>query len=170
MLDFKITDSGDLAFSDDIITEEMTIRFVTAKHPSFLLRFWTTFAEQNIKPEGFTISFDTNKKLFLTDKFASANKDTEIAQAIRIRVRTELSELRNNLAIGSTLLLYKHKKIDENLLDQIESAITNIVAEVTEEEGYSVKVVQEIGSGNFYCQNITVYIYRDNELVYQFEW
>jgi hypothetical protein len=170
MQDFKITNSGDLAFSNDIFTETMTIKFVMAKYPSFLLSFKTEEKNENIKPEGFTISFDTNKQPNTSSKFASVKENNEIAQAIRIRIRSELGELRNNSSIGSVLLLHKHKRINsEEPIEQIKSIINNIVSNITEEEFY-VEVVQENGSGNFYCQNITVYIYLKNELIYQFQW
>lgn len=170
MWDFKITDSGDLAFSGDILTETICVRFVTAKYPSFLLSFRTGESTENKKLEGFVVSFDTNKKPVLSDKFASATESAEIAQAIRFRTRTELGELDNNPSIGSTLLLHKHKKVDtEKTIAQIESIVSDIVSSVTTKE-FSVKAVQENGTGNFYCQNITVYIYLQGELIYQFQW
>lgn len=170
MWDFKITNSGDLAFSNDIFAETMTVRFVTAKYPSFLLCFKTEESSENKKSEGFVVTFDTNKELNLGNKFAGIKENDEIAQAIRIRVRSELGELKNNIGIGSTLLLHKHKKIDpKKTIEQIKSIVSDIVASITEKE-FSVEAIQENGSGNFFCQNITVYIYLKDELIYQFQW
>lgn len=170
MLDFKITNSGDLAFSDNVTSEEITIRFTIAKYPSFIVSFNTPQRTSNKKEEGLTISFDTNKVLNLNDKFATVHSDDEIAQAIRIRVRTELEELKRRENVGSTLLLWKHKKIDDNILNNIRNIIQDIVIEITDSEKYSVEAVREEGTGNFYCQNITVYIYREKDLIYQFYW
>lgn len=170
MLDFKITNSGDLAFSDNIISEEITIRFTIAKYPSLIVSFDAPQRIFNKKKEGLTISFDTNKILNLNDKFATVRSDDEIAQAIRVRVRTELGELKRRENIGSTLLLQKHKKIDDDMLTNIKKIVQDIVIEVTDSEEYSVEAIREEGAGNFYCQNITVYIYREKDLVYQFYW
>lgn len=170
MLDFKITNSGDLAFSDDITSEEITIRFAIAEYPSFTVSFDTPQRMLNKKEKGLTIAFDTNKTLSLNDKFAAVHYDDEIAQAIRIRVWTELGELEKNEDIGSTLLLWKHKKIDDDMLNNIKSIIENIAIEITDSEEYSVEAIREEGTGNFYCQNVTVYIYREKDLIYQFYW
>lgn len=170
MLDFKITDSGDLAFSDEISSEKIRIRFSIADYPTFLLSFDTDFRKVNKKEEGLTISFDTNSTLDLNDKFSSAKNDEEIIQAIRIGVRTELGELDQRSTVGSTLLLYKHKRIDISLLNNVKNIIQDIVNSVSGNDTYSVEAVQEEGTGNFYCHNITIYIYRDNELFYSFQW
>ena len=170
MLDFKITNSGDLAFSNEIFTETMTVKFIVSRHPSFLLRFKTDEKTENEKSDGFIVTFDTNKEPDLSNKIASTKENDEIAQAIRIRIRNELGELRNNIEVGSTLLLYKHKVIESGkLIEKIESIVNNIVSSITDKE-FTVKAVQENGSGNFFCQNITVYIYLKDELIYQFQW
>lgn len=170
MLDFKITNSGDLAFSNNIISEEIIIRFTIARHPSLTVFFDTPQRVFNKKEEGLTISFDTNKVLNLNDKFATVRSDDELVQAIRVRIRTELGELKRKENVGSTISLWKHKKIDDDMLNNIKNIVQDIVFEVTNSERYSVEAVRKEGIGNFYCQNITVYIYREKDLIYQFYW
>lgn len=170
MLDFKITNSGDLAFSDEIVSEKITLKFEIAEYPSFLLTFNTPYKTKNEKREGVTVFFDTNKTPDLNNKFSAIKDYDEIAQAIRIRIRTEFEELERRSSVGSTLLLWKHTIINDNMINNIKVIIQDILDDIVEDAKYSVEVLREEGTGNFYCQNVTVYIYHEDELIYQFYW
>ena len=170
MIDFALTNTGDFALGKQSMHPCLRIDWKCSDYPVLKIEFEQA-KEHRDQPlaSALMIQFDAASG----DSSDKIGKGTlhdrdELRQRIIIMLRTELGESPLSEGLGTDLVLQKHRDInDMAVLEAIQSTVKNAVSEVLEDPVVQVKV--EKSSGNFYCQNVNVYIYEKGELLYSFE-
>ena len=168
MVDFEMTNSGDLKLSSAEHYPSLNISWYETEFPILCLNW-----EQLEKPLGetgddtLTITFNTgNGKTEFVKKVAPIRHKKELAQRLAIILRTELGSSALSPGLGTTLCLDKHKDLRElKVLQSIQNKILAAIDELVDNPAVILKVEEK--DGPFYCQNVNVYIYQDNDLVYE---
>ena len=113
------------------------------------------------------INFTTKQKTGVTHKASLVNDTEQKLQQIRIALTTERGELPNRRDIGSRLSLAKHQNIhDPENLQNIEQYVLEAISGILTSP--VVRAKPEKGTGNFYCQNVGIYIYESDILIFKF--
>lgn len=168
MIDFALTDKGDLILDEQPMLVKFRLDFRLAQLPGFKLKFFQAPYQDVVKNNHFKITFDVKAHSDVAKYRAALAEDIEEAvQQVKIRLRTELTELPQRQTVGSQLRLMKHERLNNTLnLSRIRQmtidAVSSIVANV------EVVAKAEAGIGHFYCQNVNIYIYSDGILFYKF--
>lgn len=176
MIDFSIDNSGDLILERKNYIPKLNILFRKSSFPIFNLKFLQTVKTMdttNNNNYDFCINFKTyNNK---DDGYDVVNRTVidkeELKQRIRILLRTEQNELLNKEDFGSRIYTYKHLDIlADSTITGIKQTVLNELSNIidTESNTVDVEVIPKISNGPFYCQNINIYIYLNNELLYDF--
>lgn len=162
MRDFQLTESGDLMFTENSNTDNgLVISFHVSENKGFRLTFMVAesdFISPNNIDESLCISFDTvkllnNKEIIVLDDEGGTN------QAIKIRLATELGDIKNREGIGSKLSLVKHKNLYDSkniqlVKEYVQSAISDIapnasVAVTPHNMTYNIKITLENNVFNY---------------------
>jgi len=168
LVDFEMTNSGDLKLSSTERYPSLNISWYESEFPILCLNW-----EQTEKPLGepdedtLTITFNTsNGKTDFAKTVRPIRHKEELAQRLTILLRTELGSSELSPALGTTLTLDKHKDLREmKVLKSIQQKILAAIDSLVENPVVILKVEEK--DGPFYCQNVNVYIYQDNDLVYE---
>lgn len=168
MVDFEITDTGDLIVKPQPTLPPFRLCFRVSKHPGFTLRFFQAQKTRIVNDSVFQLRFET-LRYGAADacRLEVISGMTATIQQVKIRLRTELSQLPLRTEVGSRLQTMKHKRLGSAAnLAEIEKitleAIEGIVARPR------VVAKAEKSDGPFYCQNTNVYIFSEDALLYQF--
>lgn len=172
LTDFKINDSGDIILDEVTDSAKFKIQFGINKANMFKVSFDCKpiqIREENLIDK-FHIQFKTaNLNDSLVSYKAKMVSDLEeTAQLVKMRLRTSEEESGRD-SLNSTLQKLKHTmNIDSSdLYAQIETLIANKINDIIDNP--IVTAVYKKGTGNFYCQNISVSIYnQDNDLIYEY--
>lgn len=166
-LDFKIDDRGDFIVSVPPLYQRLKLSWVNSNYPVLRLNF-----EQQQSYSTRRMS-DKLKVDFITDqasktmngKFVVVTGKDELRQRIIIRLKTERGEMNLFKNLGSYLVTQRHEDI---MSEETKTLVENIVlAEVADIlENPKVIAVPKHTTGPFFCQNMNVYIYEDDELIY----
>lgn len=168
MVDFEMTNSGDLKLS------------AAEKYPGFAIEWYESefpvlrldWEQQALPPEsydddGFTLTFNTvsrNNNLAMTA--LPVRHEKELRQRIAILLRTELGSTPLSPGLGTTLSLDRHEDLcSMQTLKSIQGKVIAAIKDLVENPSVVLKVEEKIGP--FYCQNVGIYIYQNNELIYQ---
>jgi len=168
MIDFALTNKGDLILEEQPVLPDFRLDFRIGKHPGMLMKFMCVPVQTRLPLGDFKMSFNTKAHVKEAKYRATLVDDIkEAAQQVIIRLRTEVTELPERQTVGSRLSTVKHNSINSVLnLSTIETmtaeAVKNIVPNV------EVVAKAEEGMGSFYCQNVNVYIYSDGVLFHKF--
>jgi hypothetical protein len=163
MIDYELTDIGDIHFEPAVIYPDFKIDFTTNTYNTLCLQF--DIRQEYIpvhKNNAFCISFvtsNTPQKQYC-DAHILEQLD-ELMQAIRIQFKTELGEITDRDTLGSNLILTKHLDIrDKTTIDKIEMYASSALADLFYNT-YTVKAIAEKGNDtdNFYCQHVSIYVY-----------
>lgn len=168
LVDFEMTNSGDLKLSSTERFPGFSIAWYESEFPVLCLSW-----EQQEKPldesddDGFSITFNTsNDKTEFTKTVRPLRHEKELAQRLTVLLRTELGSSLVAPYLGTTLCLDKHKNLrDMQTLKSIQQKILAAIEGLVNNPAVVLKVEEK--DGPFYCQNVNVYIYQNNELVYQ---
>lgn len=171
IIDFLINNQGDLIFDKYRSLSKFKIFFRQSKYPIFRIKFLQeTDYIHSANSNNFKIRFKTTDLLSNENIINSViHNIEELKQRIMILLRTEYQELGNNL-IGSKLYTYKHQDIlsesvQNNIIDTVTKEINSIVDSNTV---VKVTVSPKKIDGPFYCQNLNIYIYLNEQLIYSF--
>lgn len=166
-LDFKIDDRGDFIVSVPPLYQRLKLSWVNSNYPVLRLNF-----EQGQNYSTRRMS-DKLKVNFITDQasktmngnFVVVTGKDELRQRIIIRLKTERGEMNLFKNLGSYLVTQRHEDI---MSEETKTLVENIVlAEVADIlENPKIIAVPKHTTGPFFCQNMNVYIYEDDELIY----
>lgn len=171
-MDFLITPSGDLLFSEEKNeSKRLKIDFYQSKNKALKINFdIETYGETLPQKDTLIVTFDV-PEIKENKRVPIVKDEAYISQQVIMRLKTSLGELPLRQEIGSMIETVMHK----NLMDSaIHNKVENIVGEAISGliDGYSVKAVPTVSKNNGYNQTIKVYIYKDNSLLtsYEMEW
>jgi hypothetical protein len=168
MIDFALTDKGDLILEEQPALPGFRLDFRIAQYPGLVVKFFQAPQQSVLSNSNFKVCFNTKAHNEEIKYRASLVEDIMAAvQQVIIRLRTELKELPVRPNIGSKLRIAKHGRLNSPLnMSTIEAmtveAIKGIVPEV------EVVAKAEFGIGPFYCQNVNIYIYSNGTLFHKF--
>lgn len=172
MLDFEITNSGDIKIEKNELTSSLTIRFLLNNSPALRIQFDSLIEENyktKIKEDICRFSFKTKKKAIKEYKnFKIAKNDDAIRQQIMMRLRTEIGDVKAYKDYGSRLHEIKHFDIRSSaVLSKIKNITEDIISDFL--DNYEIVVKTEKNDDSyFYCQNVNIYIYNNDYLFYKF--
>jgi hypothetical protein len=165
MMDFGITNSGDLDLKSQTASDGFQLRFRHGDMPGLQVSFFLSGSESAETQGQFSMSFKTVQT-------AAGNvvsptvleEDEELMQQIRIAFATELAELPKRTEVGSDIISQRHKPLrDEIVLTALEDAAVNALATIL--PGATVIAKPEKGDGYLYCRHVSLYVYRNEKLL-----
>lgn len=171
-VDFKIDNDGDLIFNNIPNNNKFMLKFNISDISQFRIKINsnpTQIMSKDMKKK-FHICFKT-KNIDTSKNKCSANIVSgieEISQLIEIRLKTSEKEAGRE-SLDSSLQKLKHTFFvdSEDLFSRIESAVKEKIDDIV--TNANVHVEYKKGNGNFYCQNINIYIYNENGiLIYKY--
>ena len=170
MIDFKISNSGDLVLHNSEVFQRMKVSFAASEYPVARVTFLQEGEARDQKPVGtqLLIRFHTREKAFSDGKSVSIiNEVEEIRQRIMFALRTEYGDIITKKDFGSEVFRAKHLDINSAAVQkQIEDAVLIAINGILEEPNVIVK--PEYYDGTFFCQNINIYVLDGNSIVYDF--
>ena len=168
LVDFEMTNSGDMKLSATEKLPCFNIKWYESEFPVFQIK-WEQQEVPASRPsdERFTLSFHTiSRRTSETKAVRPVRHERELIQRIAILLRTEIGSCRLSRGLGTTLSLDKHKDIrDIQVLQSIQGKIISAIDGLVENPAVVLKVEEK--DGPFYCQNVNVYIYQNDELLYE---
>ena len=172
MIDFKVSDEGDLVIGHKKELPQLHLSFHVADYPVFHLQFAQKMENAKEEHEGFHLQFATyNHNLQSPAIVKSVINEAWLQQYIRNFLRTEYGELRNRSTFGSHLYQQKHKNlIQADVINAIQDTIEAELEKALDLYEGEIRIVAspEKVDGPFYCQNMMIYIFKDESLIYQF--
>lgn len=168
MVDFAISNSGDLILEEQEKLSKFRIDFRIAEYPGLAIRFFQRKPLEQMPPGDFKLTFHTKAHSKEIAGRAAIVEDLKAAaQRVMIQLRTELTELPARQAVGSKLRTIKHERLNSAAnIASIEAMTLEAVKDIVNNAEVVAKA--EFGVGTFYCQNVNVYIYSNDELFYKF--
>ena len=132
MIDFKLTNNGDIDIAQIYQFPVFTINFFMKQYPCLRIDFDTDVLKNKPDQKKFKINFRTNIKQN-NDKISTVSiKDkNELAQEIIIRLKTELGEFSYIPTLGSQIILERHTDIRSELtLEKIKQYATEAISDL----------------------------------------
>ena len=176
-IDFEIDNRGDFILSSLKKYPRLRLDFINSTYKTLRIDF-----EQNRKSPSlfkYEDKYNNGKRLnieFYTDKDkASVNRKLstvidkdEIRQRIIIALRTEYGEAKVNDELGSYLVTQRHEDItSEDVHNNVRNIVLNAIGSYLNNP--DVIVVPKRINGPFYCSNLNIYVYEDDELFFELE-
>ena len=165
MIDFAINDSGDISLEEQNETaERFKVNFSTSDYlPKMRIKFKARTFKKKKRSGAFKINFYTDDGYKSYGKrIRTVREDSEKAQSIAIRLKTELGELQDFFSdFGSELNKLRHEDIQltdskkSMIIGYVESAITDIF------QGTPINVNVErleTGNSNFKLETLKITI------------
>ena len=169
MIDFKLSDDGDIVVTTREELPRFRLDFHVSPFPVFHLSFVQGMESFNNSKYDFHMYFETrNDDIVSPSIFESCTSKEAIKQRIMTRLRTEAGELKNMPEEGTTLYQVKHNNLTSpDTLAAVENIVKDSLADILTGE---IKVIAspEKVDGPFYCQNMMIYIFEDEKLIYTF--
>jgi len=169
MFDLAITNSGDLSFSKTIKNfSPMFIDFIIAHSPTLKIDFKID-RTKSLTPSntGILIAFELKDTIF-DDEIDIVNETNATMQAIKMRLKTSLSELSKRQKFGSRLEYSRHKHIsDKGTIQEVENYVKEAISDILPYA--TVKAIPFINkTGSTYSQVIKISIYNNTENIYSY--
>ena len=166
-MDFMVDDKGDFVLTVPPVHQRLKLSWINSKYPVLKLDFeqGQIYAERK--------SLGRLKINFITDQASKTNNvalatvhdKEELRQRIMIRLRTERGELNLLKNLGSYLVTQRHRDImSEDTKTSVEDIVLSEVSDILQNP--RVVAVPKHKTGPFFCQNMNIYIYDDDELIY----
>lgn len=169
MIDFLITPSGDLAFTEiEKENQTLEISFYKTKTQALKISFeMDTYLTNTPKKDSLVVYFDllsikNNKRAMLVED------DAYKMQQIFMRIKTSLGELPERPEVGSKIETVMHQNIHDKA---VQSKVERIVGDAIKDIVYnhSVKAIPTVIKDNDYKQVMNVMIYEDDDLLLTYE-
>lgn len=166
-MDFAITPEGDLVFEKAKEPSRFKLDFRLVRNNGLQVKFHAK-NQPTIKPQAqFKLNFLYKRDSTTYYKTSVVEGIEEKLQQIRVALTTERGELSKREKIGSRLSTVRHQNIHNNEnLRLAEEYTREALADILPDAEIIVK--PELGEGNFYCQNISIYIYEKGVLIFKF--
>ena len=166
-MDFRISDNGELLFDESTNNQKLKISFHSHNNNGMRIVFKTPeYDNDSIDESALKISFSTN--IYNTTYTSEVSDNIEYEQQrLIIALRTEYGEIINHPQLGSRLKLIKHKMINSNsLLKEIEKETQKAINYIIPNAKIIAK--QEYIDNYYGSNNISIYIYKNNFLIFKF--
>lgn len=164
MKDFLLTEKGDLVFHQEKPPEKIEMKFGISDSPMFLLSFDSENKEKEIK--GFHFYFRTQVEK-TKSKLKIAEREDAITQAIKIRLKTQVGDIKDRQGIGSILYAYKHENVlTPTLKNRISQAISEAIKDIVPDA--EVEVTREKVDHNLTYSGFVAYIYVNGKRLLRF--
>ena len=171
-IDFLVNNQGDFVLSSIEQYPRLRIDWIDATQPVLRIDFeqgeeYSSFS-QNSKQ--LRIDFITDRDNRTLDAKAATVTDIyELRQRIMLKLRTELGEMKLKPNFGSYIVTQRHEDImSESVQSMIQSIVLAEVKNMLNNPRVTV-VPKKKTETPFYCQNMNVYIYEDEELLFVLE-
>lgn len=174
MIDLEIDNHGDICLNKSSVIKRLKIGLFMTKYPVFkaTIRQQKEYDNESekYKPDNrhgkikLKIKIPENKNGNLSS--SSIHDEDEIRQRITILFRTNKGEILSSLknSFGSKINMYRHKDITlEETRRKIADLMRNELIDILDNP--YVIVQHKYIDGPFYSQNITAYIYDDEQLI-----
>ena len=161
MIDFKLNDIGDIEIGSSYNSPMLNLSFCINAQNVLKLSFDTVTQEDtNNINDALNLSFNT--MLYATDELYKINditEDEEFEQEIRIRLNTQLGEIKNRDTIGSLLYTELHSDLNTDKgIALIEEMAKNALSDIWDNVTVTAKVERNEDAKSFYLQSITLYL------------
>ena len=169
MIDFLLTPEGDLSFVEDQLeNNRLKIDFYKTKSNALRILF-DIAAGAELEPSSTALTINFNVLTNTPNKKALIAKDERyLIQQLLMRLKTSLGELPERQEIGSTLETVKHKRLnDKTTKAAVEAIVSSAIQDLY--DGYLVKATPVIDKTDGYKQIMNVEIYKDNNLLLNYE-
>ena len=168
MIDFSLADNGDLDIKTAVKFPAFKLDFKINPQQTLLVTFDTNLKQ--IKPEPknlFKITFDIDLHREHKSISNTTIKDkAELAQAVAIRLKTELGEMDFLKTLGSELVLMRHEDLkSDTVLENVKTYVSNAVSDILED--YTINVARVESEGNLRLGTLNIEIINaDNEIIF----
>lgn len=170
-IDIRVDNRGDFVLANMREYPRLRIDWMDSSQP--VLRIDFKQAEEVVpmspKKNQFCIDFiSVQDERSLNAKALTVSGIEEVKQRLMVRLRTEYGEMNLKPGLGSYLVTQRREDI---MSDEVQGMIQSIVySEVIDMLPNPVVVVKpKKKEGPFYCQNLSVYVYNDDELIFDIE-
>lgn len=167
-MDFLINDVGEISFSTPKKYDKLRIDWYDSDYPVLRIDFEQRqeYPPRIFKNKRLRIDFNTTKGEELNNRRVNTiHGDNELRQRIAIRLRTELGDIALKPNFGSLLVTQKHRDIlSEEVQKNIEQIVLRELSDILSNP--RVVAVPTKTSGPFFCQNIRIIIFDNEELIY----
>lgn len=171
-IDFLVNNQGDFVLSNIEQYPRLRIDWVDATQPVLRIDFeqgeeYSSFSQNN---KQLRIDFITDRDNRTLDAKAATVTDIyELRQRIMLKLRTELGEMKLKPNFGSYIVTQRHEDImSESVQSMVQSIVLAEVKNMLNNPRVTVVPKKKTGTP-FYCQNMNVYIYEDEELLFVLE-
>ena len=176
-IDFKIDNRGDFILSSSRNYPRLKLDFVNSTYKTLKITFEQgqaypdLYDYDNKYNEGkrLNIEFYTDKdKAKMDRKLSTIFDKDEIKQRIIIALRTEYNEVPFMEGLGSYLVTQRHEDIaSEKVHNNVRTIVLNAIGDKLENP--EVRVVPKRKEGPFFCSNLNIYVYENDELFFELE-
>lgn len=165
MIDFALNEVGDIFLEEPTKIAPFKLDFTTGKLPKLRIKFYAN-TRRRPRPKGaLKINFMYEKPSKGDQKKVGVvSGNSEKAQSIVIRLKTELGELENFFyEFGSELEKIRHQDLlNKNNWTLVERYVTNAVSDIISADNILVNVSRSKSSGNFTYENLDITIIDKN--------
>lgn len=172
MIDFKLTESGDIKLNNSEPLGLINIKFNVHEFPVMQIQFGI---ENNFSP---AIALNDNickvnfkvkdKSIKNLKQIQIIHEDDALRQYIVMQLQTEIGDLKYYPSYGSQLNDLRHFDIrSETLKGKLQRMVEDIVNGLLINPSVEIKYEKNDNS-YFFCQNISIYIYSGDLLFYHF--
>ena len=166
MIDFKITESGDISLDKQVEYPKLNLKFGVSEFPKFRITFRGKTRKQKKKSSRVRIEMMTmvaKKKNNLIIPVLRGKEET--SQSLAIRLKTELGELQNFFAdFGSELSRMRHTDLlNEKNHERIKSYVTKAISDILLTDEAVIKTERmKTQDGNFAMETLKISIQDRN--------
>lgn len=170
MFDLALTEQGDILFERNLIKDtglKVSFNFANSKtlRVNFKVEDYVPLIQTN---HSLKVSFEI-ERLNEYDQVVTLNESDAKIQAIKIRLQTALGSLPFYPTIGSELEIYKHKSLNNKLIQKaIQDAVTKAISDLITNPAIRLEAVSGT-NGKEYVQKLVIYIYEDEMLIYKYD-
>ena len=165
--DLEINSTGDLLFtSRDVKTFRQKIKINICSTKAQLIKFHVEHNEGVKKSYGFKASFMLKDSEI--GKFANVVKGEEVkAQLARLVLKICKGELRERPEMGSSLLSFSHKNIDDKTIKMLKSILERELQEFIESP--EVDIVPFVSVVNGYRQGVSIIVKDNSKIILEYK-
>lgn len=170
-IDIRVDNRGDFVLANIQEHPRLRIDWIDTKHQVLRIDFEQAEETARMSPKDnqFCIDFiSVQDERSFDAKALTVSGIEEVKQRLMVRLRTEYGEMNLKQGLGSYLVTQRHEDIlSEEVQNMIRSIVFSEVIDMLPNPSVVVKPKKK--DGPFYCQNISVYVYNDDELIFDIE-
>lgn len=169
MIDFKITNIGDVCIEHATILPSFVIHFHCQKHPAFRIDFDTDIQHYDISEHTLQMDFSTDLN---RDKIKicapSVIEKEELAQQITIRFKTELGEFPFLKDFGSELSSIRHADIKSDTTHELAKEYAQAALnDVETENPFTINVSWVDDTSRYKYERLKISVDTERDTIYE---